>query len=49
MHRGAVLGILVGAANESFPTALKSELADFSELAEEIPAFAQIAASGLPW
>ncbi|MFP6864582.1 MAG: hypothetical protein VCA35_01470 [Roseibacillus sp.] len=43
MHRKAVLGLLVGAANEPFPAALNAELADSVELAREITA------GGKPW
>ena len=46
VSRGMPLGILIGAAAGTVPTALKTGLADHDELAEEISAFADIAVSG---
>jgi len=47
VHRGAVLGLLVGAACDGeFPADLRTGLADESDLAAEINAFAELAASG---
>jgi ADP-ribosylglycohydrolase len=46
VHRGMVLGILVGAANEEIPEHLKQGLIAFNELQTEIEAFSDIALSG---
>jgi ADP-ribosyl-[dinitrogen reductase] hydrolase len=46
VHRGAVLGLLVGAAVDEFPEHLKAGLADAEALEEEINAFAEVATSG---
>jgi ADP-ribosylglycohydrolase len=46
VHRGAVLGILVGAACDEIPSDLKEGLADSAELQQEIEAFADCAVSG---
>ena len=46
VHRGMVLGILVGAANEEIPEHLKQGLIAFDELQTEIEAFSDIALSG---
>ena len=46
VHRGMVLGILVGAANEELPEHLKQGLIEFDELQTEIEAFSDIALSG---
>jgi ADP-ribosylglycohydrolase len=46
VHRGMVLGILVGAANEEIPEHLKQGLIAFDELQAEIEAFSEIALSG---
>ncbi len=50
VHRGAILGLLLGAAEKNdFPEHLKNGLADQGELAEEIGAFAQLAVKGEGW
>ena len=49
VHRGAVLGMLAGAATEAFPVHLREGLAESREIGEEIDAFAEIAASKNPW
>lgn len=51
VHRGAVLGLLVGAATNGgeFPTHLREGLADASVIGEEIAAFAQVAEKAKPW
>ena len=47
VHRGAVLGMLVGAASgEEFPQHLKDGLADAAQLDAEIGAFVEVAAAG---
>jgi ADP-ribosylglycohydrolase len=46
VHRGMVLGILVGAANKELPANLKQGLIAFDELQTEIEAFSDIALSG---
>jgi ADP-ribosylglycohydrolase len=43
VHRGMVLGLLVGAASEEVPTMLKTGLVDHVELATEIEAFSEMA------
>lgn len=50
VHRGAVLGMLLGAAaGENFPEHLRQGLVDSEELAEEISSFAELAVSGSVW
>ena len=46
VHRGMILGILVGAANEEIPEHLKQGMIAFNELQTEIEAFSDIALSG---
>ncbi len=46
VHRGMVLGILVGAANEDLPKYLKQGLIAFDDLETEIEAFSDIALNG---
>ncbi len=46
VHRGMVLGILVGAANKEIPKHLKRGLIAFDELQTEIETFSEIALSG---
>ncbi len=46
VHRGMVLGILVGAANKELPEHLKRGLIAFDELQTEIEAFSDIALNG---
>jgi hypothetical protein len=46
VHRGMVLGILVGSANKELPEYLKRGLIAFDELKTEIEAFSEIALSG---
>jgi len=43
VHRGMVLGLLVGAASDEVPSSLKAGLIDHAELAAEIEAFAKLA------
>jgi hypothetical protein len=46
VHRGMVLGVLVGACNKKLPEHLKRGLVAFDELQTEIEAFSDIASSG---
>jgi hypothetical protein len=46
VHRGMVLGLVVGAANDELPLHLKQGLIAFDELQDEIDAFGDIAVSG---
>ena len=46
VHRGMVLGLLLGAANEEVPERLKKGLIAFNELQTEIEAFSDIALGG---
>jgi hypothetical protein len=46
VHRGMVLGLVVGAANDEVPQHLKQGLMAFDELVDEIDAFSDIAVSG---
>ncbi|CAB1078122.1 hypothetical protein D1AOALGA4SA_5887 [Olavius algarvensis Delta 1 endosymbiont] len=46
VHRGMVLGLVVGAANDELPQHLKTGLTAFDELQGEIDDFADIALSG---
>ena len=46
VHRGMVLGLLLGAANEELPEHLKKGLIAFNELKTEIEAFSDIALGG---
>ena len=46
VHRGMILGILLGAANKEIPEHLKRGLIVFDELRTEIEAFSEIALSG---
>jgi hypothetical protein len=45
VHRGMVLGLLVGAANRDVPQSLQTGLLDYTALAREIEAFAGMAAT----
>lgn len=49
VHRGAVLGMLVGAATDAFPEHLKYGLAEADRISEEIAAFSEIAVSESAW
>lgn len=49
VHRGAVLGLLVGASTDEFPVHLREGLTDSAVLGEEINAFAEVAAEANPW
>jgi ADP-ribosyl-[dinitrogen reductase] hydrolase len=49
VHRGAVLGMLLGAAAGEFPENLREGLADRVALGEEIETFAEVATSAMPW
>lgn len=49
VHRGAILGLLVGAACDNFPEYLKNGLADSGEIADEIAAFSEVAVSKSTW
>ncbi len=49
VHRNAILGLLVGAAAESFPTDFREGLAEAEALESEIEAFTEVATSGSPW
>jgi ADP-ribosyl-[dinitrogen reductase] hydrolase len=46
VHRGIILGLLAGAANEEIPVYLKQGLTAFDELQIEIDSFSDIALSG---
>lgn len=46
VHRGMVLGLLLGAASDQLPAALKQGLREYSALEKEITAFSEIAAQG---
>jgi ADP-ribosylglycohydrolase len=46
VHRGMVLGLIVGAAGGELPEHLRRGLIDFEELQTEIEAFADVASSG---
>jgi len=46
VHRGMVLGLLLGAANKELPEHLKKNLIAFNELQTEIEAFSDIALGG---
>jgi ADP-ribosyl-[dinitrogen reductase] hydrolase len=46
VHRGMILGMIVGAANKETPEHLMKGLADYDELKKEIDAYAEIAANG---
>jgi hypothetical protein len=46
VHRGMLLGMVVGAAAEELPDPLVKGLADHRDLTEEIGAFADIAITG---
>ncbi len=46
VHRGMVLGLVVGSANDDLPEHLKQGLLAFAELQGEIEAFADVALSG---
>ena len=43
VHRGMLLGLVIGAASKKVPSKLKTGLMDHVELAEEIEAFAELA------
>lgn len=49
VHRGAVLGLLVGAGVSEFPRELIDGLADSDAIGQEIDAFVEIAEQDLPW
>lgn len=49
VHRGAVLGLLAGAACEEFPEWLKGGLRDRERLGRKIEAFAELAVKGGGW
>ncbi len=46
VHRGMVLGLVVGSANDKLPDHLKQGLTAFNELQDEIDAYADVALSG---
>lgn len=46
VHRGMVLGLIVGAANDEIPSHLMQGLVAFEELKTEIADFTEIALSG---
>jgi ADP-ribosyl-[dinitrogen reductase] hydrolase len=46
VHRGMVLGLIVGASNDEIPGHLKQGLIEFDDLQNEIDAFAEVAMSG---
>ena len=46
VHRGMLLGLVVGASHDELPTDLLEGLRDHAELAAEIDAFTEIASSG---
>lgn len=46
VHRGMVLGLLLGAATEAIPVSLREGLRDSKEIGKEITEFARIAESG---
>jgi hypothetical protein len=46
VHRGMVLGLVVGAANDELPLHLKQGLIAFDDLQDEIDAFVDVAMSG---
>jgi hypothetical protein len=46
VHRGMILGLLVGAATESVPDHLRQGLADHEAIGREIAAFCEVAAQG---
>ncbi len=48
VHRGMVLGLIVGAANDELPLHLKQGLTAFDELQGEIDGFSDIAVSRKP-
>ena len=47
VHRGMVLGLLVGAASEEVPAMLKTGLVDHVDLATEIEAFSELAVTSV--
>ena len=47
VHRGMLLGLLVGAALDEVPVSLKTGLTDHAELAMEIDAFAELAVTSV--
>ena len=49
VHRGAVLGLLVGAASETFPQHLRDGLQDSESIGNEIDAFVDVATNGDVW
>ncbi len=49
VHRGAVLGLLVGAASDDVPSHLREGLAETDAIGNEIDAFAKIASGAKPW
>jgi hypothetical protein len=46
VHRGMILGLVLGAANDSLPDNLMTGLVAYGELKEEIEGFAEIALRG---
>jgi ADP-ribosylglycohydrolase len=46
VHRGMVLGLIVGAAHDELPDDLRQGLVDCEDLQSEIDAFADVALSG---
>jgi ADP-ribosylglycohydrolase len=46
VHRGMVLGLIVGAANDELPDDLQQGLSDFADLQSEIDAFCDVVLSG---
>jgi ADP-ribosylglycohydrolase len=46
VHRGMVLGLIVGAAHDEIPDDLQQGLSDYPELQSEIDGFAGVALSG---
>lgn len=49
VHRGAILGLFLGAASDTFPETLREGLRESESLSEEINAFAEIACSEKPF
>ena len=45
VHRGMVLGLIVGAANDELPEDLQQVLTDFADLQSEIDAFCDVVLS----
>ena len=49
VHRGAILGLITGAANDYFPSHLREGLADGEAIEKEIEGFVKIAEKNNPW